>query len=94
MTEEPVSYDAEKAGEIIGQSANWMKVHARRGDIPYTRVGRIMRWTPQQIAEILRNGAQKPRPVLVPRTPARRRAADAGASALQARTPRRKRDAA
>ena len=66
MTEAPVSYDAKKAGDIIGQSANWMKTQARAGKIPFTRVGRQMRWTPQQLAEILRAGEQKPRLALAP----------------------------
>ena len=93
MTEGPVSYDAEKAGEFIGKSANWMKTHARAGKIPFTRIGREMRWTPQHLAEILRAGEQKPRATLIPRAPARRQAAGA-AAALQPRQPRRKPDAA
>lgn len=93
MSEEPVSYDAEKAGEIIGRSAYWMKTQARAGRIPYTRVGRSYRWLPQHLSEILRDGEQRPKPVLVPRTPTRRRAADA-AAALKAKPPRRRRDAA
>jgi hypothetical protein len=94
MTEAPVSYDAEKAGEFIGQSANWMKTQARAGKIPFTRVGRQMRWTPQQISEILRAGEQKPRAVLVSRPPARRRAAADGPAVLQARPQRRSKGAA
>ena len=94
MTEAPVSYDAKEAGGIIGQSANWMKTQARAGKIPFTRVGRQMRWTPQQLAEILRAGEQKPRLALAPKPPARRRAAADGPAALQARPQRRKQGAA
>lgn len=93
MSEEPVSYDAETAGPLIGQTANWMKTQARAGKIPFTRVGRQMRWTPQHLSEILRAGEQKPRAALVARAPARKRAA-AGAQKLQAKTPQRKRSAA
>lgn len=93
MSEEPVSYDAETAGPLIGQSANWMKTQARAGKIPFTRVGRQMRWTPQHLSEILRAGEQKPRAALVARAPARKRTA-AGTQKLQAKTPQRKRSAA
>lgn len=90
MSENTVSYDAEEAGKIIGQSPNWMKTQARAGKIPFTRVGRQMRWTPQHIAEILRAGEQKPRPVLVARPPARHRTAPESPAVLQAKPPRRK----
>ena len=93
MTEAPVSYGAEEAGKIIGQTANWMKTQARAGKIPFTRVGRQMRWTAQHLAEILRAGEQKPRPVLVSRPPARHRATEGAPAVLQARQPRRNRKA-
>lgn len=94
MSEEPVSYDAETAGPLIGQTANWMKTQARAGKIPFTRVGRSMRWTPQHLSEILRAGEQKPRAALVARAPARKRNAAEGAPALVAKAPQRKRTAA
>lgn len=94
MTDDPVYYNAEEAGKIVRQTANWMSTHARAGTIPFTRIGRKVLWTPEQLREIGRNGAQKPKPVLVPRTPARRRQADAAAATLKAKPPRRKRDAA
>lgn len=90
MSEDPVYYNAEEAGRIVRQSANWMKTHARAGDIPFTRIGRTVLWTPQQLAEIGRRGEQRPKPPpLAPRTPARRRAAE-GTAALKAKPPRRK----
>jgi len=89
MTENTVNYDAAEAGKILHKSANWMKTQARAGKIPFTRLGRGMVWTPQQISEILRAGEQKPRPALASRPPARRRAADGGTAALQARPQRR-----
>jgi hypothetical protein len=94
MTDDPVYLDAGQAGEIMHQTANWMKTNARRGKIPFTRIGRKMVWTPQQLREIGRAGEQKPHVVLVPRTPARRRQSDAAAAALKAKPPRRRRDAA
>jgi hypothetical protein len=94
MNDEPVSYGAAQAGEIIGQTACWMKTQARAGKIPHTRVGRQMRWTPQHLSEILRAGEQRPKPVLAP-VPARRQpAAKDGTQLLQAKTPRRRRSAA
>ena len=89
MTEPPVSYDAEQAGKIIGQTPNWMKTQARAGKIPFTRVGRQMRWTPEHLDAILRAGEQKPRLALAPHPPVRRRAAADGSAALQARPQRR-----
>lgn len=94
MTGEPVSYGAETAGPLIGQTANWMKTQARAGKIPFTRVGRQMRWTPQHLNEILRAGEQKPRTVLAARAPARRRQAADGGQVLQAKAPRHRKDAA
>ena len=94
MSDEPVSYDAATAGPLIGQSANWMKTQARAGKIPFTRVGRSMRWTPQHLSEILRAGEQKPRTVLAARPPARRRTAADGPAALQARPQRHGKGAA
>lgn len=93
MTEAPVNYDADTAGALIGRTGNWMKTQARAGKIPFTRVGRSMRWTPQHLSEILRAGEQKPRAGLVARAPARKRPA-AGTQKLQAKTPQRKRSAA
>lgn len=93
MSDAPVTYDAEKAGELIGQTANWMKEKARAGLIPHTRIGQKIRFTPQHLAEIIRAGEPKRRPVLVPRVPARRKAAG-DAPVLEARTPRRKQSAA
>ncbi len=94
MNEPPVSYDAAQAGDLIGQTENWMKTHARAGKIPFTRVGRQLRWTPQQLSEILRAGEQKPRLTLAARPPARRLAAVDSAAGLQARPQRRKSGAA
>lgn len=92
----PENYDAETAGLVIGKSANWMKTRARAGKIPYTRVGRSMRWTPEHLEEILRDGDQGPQPAPLPstRSMARRTSPHSGASGIQANTPRRKRTAA
>jgi len=95
MTEAPVSYDAEEAGKILHRSANWMKTKARAGKIPFTRLGRQMVWTPQNLSEILRAGEQKPRPAaLAARPPARRRPSADGPAVLQARPQRQRKGAA
>jgi len=95
MNEEPVSFDAKKAGEMIGQSENWMKTQARAGKIPYTQVGRKMRWTPQHLNEILRAREKWPKPATTAPVAARRQpAAKDGTQLLQAKTPRRQRSAA
>ena len=88
MTEAPVSYDAEKAGKIIGQTPNWMKTQARAGKIPFTRIGRQMRWTPSNSSRSSGPEAEAPARAGIP-SPARRRAAADGPAALQARPQRR-----
>jgi hypothetical protein len=94
----PVSYDAEEAGKIIGQTANWMMTQARAGKIPFTQVGRSKRWTPGQLAEILRAGEKRPatNAGLAPSTARRPKAQPAatGPPPLQARTPKRQRSSA
>ena len=94
MTAADESYDAAEAGAKVGKSADWMQKQGRAGRIPFTRVGQSMRWTPEHIREILRMGEQKPRAVLVPRTPGRKRAAAEVVTPLRAKTPPRKRGAA
>jgi hypothetical protein len=94
----PVSYNADEAGKLLGKSGDWMKKQGRAGRIPFSRVGQSMRWTPDHIREILRAGEQRPRTpaALIPRSPARRRAADAADAAvpaLRAKIPPRKRGA-
>jgi len=88
----PVLFSAEEASPIVHKSANWLKVHARTGAIPSTKLGRTTLFTPQQLAEIARAGARAPAPgaSLPSRAPQRRQADDPGDGTLQARTPRRK----
>jgi hypothetical protein len=92
---DPVLYDAEQAAALIPRkTAHWMKVHARRGEIPFTRIGRTYYWTPAHISEIIAAGEQRPVPALTQRTPARKRAAAARTgNRLQAKVPPRKRNA-
>jgi hypothetical protein len=98
----PVLYTPEQAADIMGDgsgalTANWFREKARKELIPCTRVGRVIMFSPEDLAEIARAGQRRPqpRPALVPRTPARRKAAEGGgAPVLQVRTPRRKRSAA
>ena len=87
-----VTLGPEAAGDLLGQTANWMLEKARAGKIPYTRIGRKIRFTPQHVAEIARMFEQRPQQAtLAARTPARRKTATAEVPAvLEARTPRRK----
>jgi hypothetical protein len=95
MTEAPVTYSAAKAAQIIGApSADWMMRHARAGTIPSTKMGRNRVWTPKQLDEILRGAEQRPQGQLAPRARTSRQAQDSAVPQLQARQPRRKREAA
>lgn len=90
-------YDAGEAAALIpGKTANWMTVHARRGEIPHTRIGRAYYWTDAHINEIIAAGEVRPAAVLAARVPARKRAAAAarGERVLKAKVPPRKRGAA
>lgn len=91
MSADPVFYDAKQAGAIVHRSANWMQVNARKGKIPSSKLGRKRVWTPQHLAEIVRAGEQKPRPVLVAQPSARRKTGAVAEPVLRARTPRRTR---
>lgn len=88
------SYGADEAGAKLGRSGDWMKKQGRAGNIPFTRVGQSMRWTPAHIREILRAGEQRPKAVLTARTPGRKQATASAAPVLKAKTPPRKRKAA
>lgn len=95
MSAGPVSFGAKEAGEIIGKSENWMKTQARAGKIPYIRLGRSMRWTPDHLAEILRAREQRPVPAALPspRSTGKRKN-DGDVPLLQAKPPKRKPEAA
>jgi hypothetical protein len=88
----------EAAGARVGKTGYWMVAQARAGNIPHKRVGRDYKWTEAHIAEILAMAERRPapkKPVLQPRTPARKlKAAESATPALKARTPRRKQGAA
>lgn len=91
----PVSYGAEEAGKIIGQSANWMNTQARAGKIPYSKVGRKKRWTPAQLNEILREREVRPQAQqAVTRSPARRKGAKGDVPLLKGQLPKHRRTAA
>lgn len=63
MAEDPPAliYTAEEAAPVIKKTAYWLKTHARKGDIPFTRIGRSYLWTADQLAEIVRAGEHRPR---------------------------------
>ena len=98
MTESPVTYSPAEAGAMVGQTENWMKTKARKRLIPCTRPGRAIRFTPSDVAEILRmfrQPAQVPAH-LVPSAPGRARSAPAMpvVRQLESRPPKRLRDSA
>ncbi|TYB69647.1 hypothetical protein FXF51_05665 [Nonomuraea sp. PA05] len=57
----PVLHNAEAAGKKVGKSASWMYKAGAAGLIPRTKIGGQVWWTDEQIAEIIRNGAQQPK---------------------------------
>lgn len=93
MSDETVIYTAEEAAGILKCTANWLKEKARTRKIPFTMVGGGYRWTPAQLAEIVRSREVRPGVHLAPRVPRRQRD-DGAVTALRARTPKRKRGAA
>ena len=86
----------EAAGFFPGKTANWLKVQARKGGIPCTRMGRTIMFSDADLTDIGRMFQQKAQPQsLVARTPRRKLAAAArGEPALKAKVPPRKRSAA
>jgi Helix-turn-helix domain len=91
----PVLYTPEEAAPITGKSDYWLKRKAGKGEIPHTRLGRTVMFSPADLSEIARNGARKPQAAPAAVTPiAGRRKRAAGDRTLEARVPRRKRGAA
>lgn len=88
-------YTADEAAALLRVSANWMRDKARAGLIPCTMVGGSYHFTDAHLDEALKlfERPAGPAPVLTPRVPARKRAAEESAQAvplLQARQPRRR----
>jgi len=98
MSETTVTHSPAEAGEMVGKGENWMKTKARQRLIPHTRVGRTIRFSSSDVAEIIRmfrQPAQVPAH-LVPSAPGRAKP-PSGAPAvrqLQSRPPKRLRDSA
>ncbi|MFB4280787.1 hypothetical protein ACBJ59_36245 [Nonomuraea sp. MTCD27] len=57
----PTLHDAAAAGQKVGKSASWMYKAGAAGRIPRTKIGGQVWWTDEQIAEIIRSGAQEPK---------------------------------
>lgn len=98
MSESTVTHSPAEAGAMVGKSENWMRTQARKRLVPHTRVGRTIRFTSSDVAEIIRmfrQPAQVPAH-LVPSAPARAKAAPAAPAVrqLESRPPRRLRDSA
>ena len=93
----PVMRSPKEAAEFFpGKTANWLKVQARKGAIPCTRLGRTIMFSEADLAAIALMGQQRPAATpLVARTPRRKMAtASKGEPALKAKVPPRKRSAA
>jgi len=96
----PVLHRAADVARMLRCSEWWVKEQARRGRIPYSRIGAGYRFTDEHVAEIVR--IFEVRPVDVPASPpAPRRTPDRPGGVdgspvvhLKARTPRRARTAA
>jgi hypothetical protein len=58
----PKLHDAHAAGRIVGKSASWMYQQGAAGNIPRTKIGHHVFWTDEQLAQIIRDGAQQPKP--------------------------------
>jgi hypothetical protein len=88
----PVLYSPEEAEAILpGKTAHWLKRKAGKGEIPHTRLGRTIMFSPADLSEIARAGARKPQAAPAAVTPiAGRRKAAEGGKAIQASVPRRK----
>ncbi|SDN06115.1 helix-turn-helix domain-containing protein [Actinacidiphila guanduensis] len=98
--EAPMSrlYRPEDIADVLGCSAWWVQDRARRRLIPFTRVGRAYRFTPEHLAEIIRLNEERPTlmpkpdvaaPRPAPQPSASRGAHPAQAERLRARSPRR-----
>ena len=57
----PVRYNAEQAGDIVGKSKSWMYQKGAAGEIPRSKLGHHVFWTPEQLAQILQGAAQEPK---------------------------------
>lgn len=58
----PVLHNAKAAGKLVGKSESWMYKMGAAGLIPRTKIGHHVGWTDEQCAQIIRDGAQQPKP--------------------------------
>lgn len=58
----PRRHNAQQAGDIVGKSASWMYQSGAAGLIPRTKIGHHVWWTDEQCTQIIRDGAQQPKP--------------------------------
>ncbi|MGW5178231.1 helix-turn-helix domain-containing protein [Streptomyces sp. NPDC004082] len=94
ITDLPRLYSAADVARALGCSEWWVKEQARRGRIPFTKVGGSYRFTAEHFAEIPHIFESRPTEghASTPATQAPRRRASttaAPATSLKARTPRR-----
>ncbi|MBL9088183.1 MAG: helix-turn-helix domain-containing protein [Planctomycetia bacterium] len=49
----PLAVDLEDAARLIGMSARWLRRAAAAGDIPYARLGRALRFRPEDLRALV-----------------------------------------
>jgi len=92
VSDVPKVFTPDEAHELIPiVSANWLKVHARNGDIPSVKIGRGLGFTAAQLGEIVLKYTQRAGSAAPSRAPAARSGGGGSVTQLEARAPRRKR---
>ncbi|WP_329148408.1 helix-turn-helix domain-containing protein [Streptomyces sp. NBC_01456] len=92
----PHLYRPAEVAEALGVSEWWVKEQARKGRIPFTRLGGGYRFTADHYAEIISVFEERPRRASAPapepvpaQVPRRLKASLAGATRLRSKSPRR-----
>jgi predicted DNA-binding transcriptional regulator AlpA len=57
----PIRYNVKQAAELIGKSPSWLYKKGAAREIPRSKLGHHVWWTPEQIAQILQGAAQEPK---------------------------------
>lgn len=94
----PTLYTPEDVAKLLGRSGWWVREQCRRDRFPHTRAAGAIRFTREQIDEILKILERRPDPskqgVAAGRSPRRNTLAKGGEVQLRARPPRKERSAA
>lgn len=57
----PARHDVYAAAKIVGKSPSWLYKKGAAREIPRTKIGHHVSWTDEQLARIIRDGAQEPK---------------------------------